>query len=143
MVNVKGVPTYFMGLVDGANLIKSYAFVSYENYQMVATGTTVEEAYNNYLKLIDQDGGNDDIPVEYSEKTFTVSEVRIIVKDGNSIVLLIDESDNLYWYDLSDGDYAASFIKEAYKIKAMVSADGRIKEFIKIDKAQEAVQEVE
>ncbi|MBR5341212.1 MAG: hypothetical protein IK151_04715 [Erysipelotrichaceae bacterium] len=143
MVNVKGVPTYFMGLVDGANLIKSYAFVSYENYQMVATGTTVEEAYNNYLKLIDQDGGNDDIPVEYSEKTFTVSEVRIIVKDGNSIVLLTDESDNLYWYDLSDGDYAASFIKEAYNIKAMVSADGRIKEFIKIDKAQEAVQEVE
>ncbi|MBQ3295017.1 MAG: CvpA family protein [Erysipelotrichaceae bacterium] len=133
MVNVKGVPTYFMGLVDGANLIKNYAFVSYENYQTVAVGKTVEEAYNNYLKLI----GETDTPVdsgnsETTLKHFTVDEVRIIVKDGNSIVLMKDSEGKIYWYDLSGSYYAASFIHEGDLISANVTGEGKITDFISI-----------
>ena len=142
MVNVKGIPTYFMGLVDGANLIKSYAFVSYENYQTVAVGSTVEEAYRNYLKLI----GETDVPkqdekVETAEKDFVVSEVRIIVQNGNSIVLLLDQQGQIYWYDLSNANFAASFIHEGDSITANVTDAGEIKDFIHIFPAEQTVEE--
>ena len=91
MVNVKGIPTYFMGLVDGANLIKSYAFVSYENYQNVATGTSVEEAYRNYLKLYNEDGS---INLDKSRRV----EIKFRLRDEEMIEemnkLLNDEGDD-------------------------------------------------
>ncbi len=127
MVNVAGKPTYFMGLVDGANLIKSYAFVSYENYQNVATGISVEEAYRNYLKLF-----NDDTAIsgkQKEEKLFTVAEARSIVRDGNTVIVLLSETSELYWYDMSDGDLKASFLKEGDQLKASVDETGRISEF--------------
>ena len=131
MVNVSGVPTYFMGMVDGANLIKSYAFVSYENYQNVGTGMTVEDAYNNYQKLI---GGKDrkEDPEELQESSFTAKEMQIIVIDGNSIVLLKDEKQQIYTYDLSRGDYRASFLKENDAVKVKADAKGEIWEFLEI-----------
>ena len=129
MVNVKGIPTYFMGLVDGANLIKSYAFVSYENYQNVATGTSVEEAYRNYLKLYNEDGSISG--KEQAEKSFVVAEVRSIVQNGNTIILLLSEDNTIYWYDMSDGDLAASFIAQGDTVKVMADEDGRIASFIR------------
>ena len=130
MVNVQGRPTYFMGLVDGANLIKSYAFVNYENYQNVATGTTVEEAYRNYLKLYDEDGSIS--TGEGTEKTFTVKDIRTIVKDGNTLVLLLSETDEIYYYDISDGDLKASFIEIGAKVDVRVDENGRISSFLQI-----------
>lgn len=141
MVNVKNVPTYFMGLVDGANLIKSYAFVSYENYQNVGYGATVDEAYNNYLKLIGAEA-KDDEPKETKEISFTVSDVQIITVEGNSIVLILDENQNIYHYDLSDGDYRASFLKQNVLIKATVDENNSIKEFIEIGVPEVAEPEV-
>lgn len=129
MVNVAGKPTYFMGLVDGANLIKNYAFVSYENYQTVATGATVKEAYQNYLKLIDGNVVHED---ETTEKMFTVTEVSLVVKDGNTVVLLKDSDDHIYHYDMSDGDFRAPFIKIDDFVEVRVNEEGRIFEFITI-----------
>ena len=128
MVNAAGRPTYFMGMVDSANLIKAYAFVSYENYQYVATGTTVEEAYRNYLALFNEDiyaGG------QKEEKTFTVAQVQNIVRDGNTLIVILDTDNNLCWYDISDGDLAASFIKEGETLTAIIDDAGKISEFIR------------
>ena len=140
MVNVRNVPTYFMGLVDGANLIKSYAFVSYENYQNVGYGATVNEAYSNYLKFIGAEA-KDDEPKQTSEISFTVSDVQIITVDGNSIVLIMDENQNIYHYELSNGDYRASFLKQNVLIKALVDENNSITEFIEITAREAAVPE--
>ena len=126
MVNVNNVPTYFMGLVDGANLIKNYAFVSYENYQTVATGLTVNEAYNNYLRLLGNNKINDD---EFTEKEIEVKQVQTIVKDGNTIILILDVNDVIYYYDMSNGDFAASFVKQGDIIKIQVNSQGMIRQF--------------
>ena len=131
MVNVDGKPTYFMGLVDGANLIKSYAFVSYENYQNVATGTTVEEAYRNYLKLFNEEGSISG--KETAEKTITISDVRSIVRDGNTLILLLSESGEIFYYDMGDGDLSASFIVIGDRISVLVDEDGRIDSFLSIE----------
>ncbi|MBR0417850.1 MAG: CvpA family protein [Erysipelotrichaceae bacterium] len=141
MVNVRGIPTYFMGLVDGANLIKNFAFVSYENYQTVAVGPTVEDAYRNYLRLIGESDKKEDANPETAEKDFVVSEVRIIVKNGNSVVLLLDENDQIYWYDLSGSYYAASFIHEGDAVTANVTSIGEITEFIHIFPAEDNTTE--
>lgn len=133
MVNVNNVPTYFMGLVDGANLIKSYAFVSYENYQTVATGTTVNEAYNNYVRLI---GSSSQIDAnDFTEKSIVVKQAQTIVREGNSVVLILDSDNNIYWYDMYNGDYAAPFIGTGDILKISVNAQGMIREFIEISKA--------
>ena len=135
MVNVNDVPTYFMGLVDGANLIKSYAFVSYENYQNVGVGTSVEEAYRNYVKLIGGESKPEE-PVETKQLSFTISDAKIITVDGNSIVLLKDQADNIYYYALEKGDYRASFLKEGDTVKVSVDDQGSISEFLEISSAQ-------
>ena len=138
MVNVSNVPTYFMGMVDSANLIKSFAFVSYENYQNVGVGTTVEEAYRNYLRIIGADN-KPEKPVETKETSFTVSDIRIITVEGNSIVLIKDVNSNIYHYDLSRGDYRASFLKQDDLIRALVNEENVITEFIEIS-VPEAVE---
>ena len=127
MVNINNTPTYFMGLVDGANLIKNYAFVSYENYQTVATGVTVDEAYKNYIRLIGKT--NDVVDDDFVEKEVVVENVQTIVKDGNSIVLILDSEGNIYHYDLSNGDYSAPFIKVGDTVKISVNTSGSIKQF--------------
>ena len=131
MVNVRSVPTYFMGLVDGANLIKNYAFVSYENYQLVATGTTVEEAYRNYVKLINGDQPVEPVEIETSIVSFTVSDVMTIVQNGNSVVLLKDENGKIYSYDLSGGDFASVFTNVGEIVTVMADENGTITGFIR------------
>lgn len=44
LLNVADRPTYFMSLKDNAGLVKMYAFVDVEQYQLVGTGGTVAEA---------------------------------------------------------------------------------------------------
>ncbi|MBQ2658179.1 MAG: hypothetical protein IJF87_06375 [Erysipelotrichaceae bacterium] len=126
MVSVKGRPTYFMGLVDGANLIKNYAFVSYENYQTAATGATVQEAYDNYLKLI----GETQKDTETETVSFEVIDLQSYVKDGNTLILYMNEKKEIYWYDLSNGDLSASFIEIGNTITVKVKADKEIIEFV-------------
>lgn len=49
-------PTYFMSLKDNAGLVKMYAFVDVEQYQLVGTGGTVAEARASYVKALSGDG---------------------------------------------------------------------------------------
>ena len=52
LINAGGHPTYFLSLKDDANLVKKYAFVSVENYQLVATGDSVAQAEQAYYCLL-------------------------------------------------------------------------------------------
>ena len=129
MVNVKNHPTYFMGLVDSANLIKSFAFVNYENYQIVATGSSVDEAYKNYVSILNKNNPIDNTD-EVINKEFVVSGINTIVKDGNTILLFKDDNNNIYWYDMSDGDFKATFIELGSRINVSCDNSGRIIEIL-------------
>lgn len=53
LINVNGEPTYFLALKDGAGLVKKYAMVNIQRYQIVAIGDTVgdcEKSYKNLMK---------------------------------------------------------------------------------------------
>ena len=58
ILNVEGVPSYFMTLKDAEGLIKQYAFVSVENYSIVGTGESIAEAETDYLQAL-RAGGTD------------------------------------------------------------------------------------
>lgn len=52
LLNVGGQPTYFMAMKDAAQLVKMYAMVNVQQYNIVATGNTVEECKQNYLDMM-------------------------------------------------------------------------------------------
>ncbi len=52
LLNISDRPTYFVSLKDNAGLVKMYAFVDVEQYQVVGTGSTVAEAEVNYRSAL-------------------------------------------------------------------------------------------
>ena len=83
LINAGGQPTYFMSLKDGAGLVKQYAFVSVENYQIVAVGDSVAEAEKQYYKLLSDNGK---VKVDFEAKTVTakIDRIQSAVVNGNS-----------------------------------------------------------
>ncbi len=87
LLNVGGQPTYFMAMKDGAELVKKYAMVNVQQYQIVATGDTVAQCEQNYLAMLSQngvvDGGVNLSGTQTAEGT--IAEIRSAVLDGNSV----------------------------------------------------------
>jgi len=85
LLNVAGQPTYFIALKDDAQLVKQYAMVNVERYQIVATGASVAECEKNYIRLLKQQGDDVDINVgEVTEITGVIAEIRSAVIEGNT-----------------------------------------------------------
>ena len=97
LLNVAGQPTYFMALKDAAGLVKMYAMINVEQYQSVATGSTVEECQEAYLGMLAADGLlNEDEAADASatrEVEGTVARVAQAVIDGNSHFYVTLEGD--------------------------------------------------
>lgn len=86
LLNIGGQPTYFMAMKDAAQLVKKYAMVNVQQYQIVATGDTVAECEQNYLDMLAQHGvisGDANLTGTESARG-TVAEIRSAVLDGNS-----------------------------------------------------------
>ena len=81
LMNVDGQPTYFMSLKDNAALVKMYAMVNVQNYNVVATGATLPECQNNYAKLLRQEGLSQQ---GQQGVEGVIDEIRTAVIDGNS-----------------------------------------------------------
>lgn len=87
LLNIGDEPTYFMALKDASQLVKMYAMVNVSQYQIVATGTTVEECQDNYVAQLTQNGitAADALPTADAEEvTGRVAEIRSSVMDGDT-----------------------------------------------------------
>lgn len=98
LVNEYGTATYFMTLKDADGLLKQYAFVSVENYNIVGVGNSIEEAKLNYYDALKNNNKIDNTKVDV--KTVTGELERINYVDGkyylklkNNNVLFSVESD--------------------------------------------------
>jgi len=92
LLNVEGRPTYFMSLKDDAGLVKKYAFVDVEQYQIVGTGDKLEaarEAYLEKLKANDLIGDNgnegEEAPAADVTASGTIAEIHAVVQNGNTV----------------------------------------------------------
>ena len=112
LLNLEGQPTYFMALKDASSLVKMYAMVNVQQYQIVATGSSVAECQQSYLQQLVKNNlvaqpelpstVPDTVPLEG-----VVEEIRSSVIAGNTHYYLLIEGK---WYDVSIADAPESAI---------------------------------
>ena len=106
LLNISGEPTYFIALKDDAGLVKKYAMVNVQKYQLVAIGDTVSGCEKQYNQLLVTDG-----VVKEEEKTSEVqtvsgkiSKIAQGVIEGNSHFYIMLEGNNEI-FDVSVVDF--------------------------------------
>lgn len=105
IVNIEGLPTYFMILKDNAGLIQRYAFSNVENYSLTVQAPTVKEALALYL----QETGLSNELIENNSSTEvvdnTIDESKIKSTTGTITFIVTAEVDgNTNFYFMLDGD---------------------------------------
>jgi len=140
LLNISGQPTYFMALKDSSSLVKQYAMVNVEQYQVVATGNSLAECSQNYADLLREKGISievvkpEDIQDPQQEEllsvTGAITEIRTAVMDGNSVYYIrLADSASYYSVKASDSEIAVIInvgdtVKISYKAsdKGIISA---------------------
>ncbi|MCD7736911.1 MAG: CvpA family protein [Lachnospiraceae bacterium] len=114
LLNISDEPTYFMSLKDSADLVKMYAMVNVSDYQITATGSSVAECQANYEELLVENGIKVTDPVELVETetdtvTGTVTEIRSVVVDGNTVFYFSLGTDTYYAVSAADDQNAVIY----------------------------------
>lgn len=95
LINVDGHPTYIMVLKDSGGLVKLYAAVNVEQYNLVTTAATQTACIAQYKALLGID--EPEKPVDNTtDTTITIADIQHITIDGNTYLYLIDGEDNIY-----------------------------------------------
>ncbi len=99
LVNIQGEASYIMVLKDNSGYVKQFALVNVENVNIVATGDTQADAIRAYKELLQANGltAAPETPKEEAfTAEFTVSALRDVVTDGQTVVYLTGDDGNLY-----------------------------------------------
>ena len=106
LLNISGEPTYFMALKDDAGLVKKYAMVNVQKYQVVAIGDTVsacEESYNNLL-LANGIKEKEEVKMDTGTIEGKITKIAQGVIDGDShYYIMLEGSDEIF--DVSVVDF--------------------------------------
>ena len=102
LINIDGYPTYIMVLKDSGGLVKLYATVNVEQYNIVTTAATQAECIKKYKAALGITG--DEITEDVKEKTITVSSIKYIDIDGNTYIYLIDSDNNIFKAKASENE---------------------------------------
>ncbi len=94
LINIDGHPTYIMVLKDSGGLVKLYATVNVEQYNIVTTATTQAECIKKYKTALGIE--NNETQENIKEKTITVASIKYIDIDGNTFIYLIDNESNIF-----------------------------------------------
>lgn len=111
LINVDGEPTYIMVLKDASGLVKLYATVNVEQYNMVVTASTQKDCIEKYRMLI----GTGEVPddVEQAEQVqepeteqksleptgeadVVIADIKYIDIDGNTYIYLITQEQQIF-----------------------------------------------
>ena len=136
LLNLSGEPTYFIALKDDAGLVKKYAMVNVQKYQIVALGDTVSECEESYTNLMYKNGikteAKDTRTVESIKGKIT--KIAQGVVDGNShYYLMLEGSDEIFDVSVVDfidiirynvGDEVTVEYKEGEKANTVLSLTG-------------------
>lgn len=99
LLNISGEPTYFIALKDDAGLVKMYAMVNVQKYQIVATGDTVSECEQVYTNLMYENGIKEveEDTREVQTMTAAISRIAQGVIDGNThYYIMLEGSDAIF-----------------------------------------------
>ena len=135
LLNISGEPTYFLALKDDAGLVKKYAMVNVQKYQLVAIGDTVSACEEQYNQLLLTNG------VKEAEKDTrevmtiegTITKIAQGVIEGNShYYVMVEGSDEIFDVSVVDfidiikyevGDKVTIEYKEGPKANTVLSLE--------------------
>ncbi len=124
LLNVSERPTYFMSLKDGAGLVKMYAFVDVNQYQIVGTGNSVESARADYISKLKTENVNEAPETEKQEVTGVIEKINSAVVDGNTVYYLkLEEDPNVYTVLVTKSDLLP-FASKGQTVK--ITVNGRV-----------------
>ena len=111
LLNIADQPTYFMSLKGADGLVKMYAMVNVQQYQIVSTGATVAECEQNYRSALSHNGlssaGSASIDGESVEASGTIAEIRSAVIGGDTHYYIRMEKTAVYL------DFSAAEVPQA------------------------------
>ena len=94
LINIDGHPTYIMVLKDSGGLVKLYATVNVEQYNIVTTAGTQAECIKKYKTALGIE--TEDVKSDVKEATITIASIKYIDIDGNTYIYLIDSGSNIF-----------------------------------------------
>lgn len=112
LINVSGEPTYVMILKDKGGLVKMFAMVNVEKYNIVATSTTQKGVLKEYKRLLKEEGlinpSEADIDGQ-KEKEIIISDVKFIPIEGNTYVYITDKTGQVYKQEFAKNEEAIRY----------------------------------
>ena len=148
LLNISGEPTYFIALKDDAGLVKMYAMVNVQKYQIVAVGDTVSECEAAYTDLMYENGISEVQEDDREILTIKAPITKIAqgVVDGNShYYIMVEGSDDIFDIPVTDfidiirynaGDEVTIEYREGEQTNTVLSLNGVEKPQNKDDKDQ-------
>ena len=112
LLNIADQPTYFMSLKGEDGLVKMYAMVNVQQYNIVETGSTVAECEANYRRALADSGlisagDAEAVPSDQEEISGAIAEIRTAVLDGNSYYFLrLEGQDTFYAVNAAENPLA-------------------------------------
>lgn len=136
LLNIDGVPTYFMSLKDSESRVQGYAMVNVKDYTKLAKhGSTIEECLKNYVDALasanikvdvntDGLGGDTDTDTPTTlTVTGKISSIRDVVISGNTTYFIkLEGNENCYEIKAAD-DKDVIFVKVGDEIELTLASD--------------------
>lgn len=150
LLNISGEPTYFIALKDDAGLVKKYAMVNVQKYQVVAIGDTVSKCEESYTELMQENGiETDDSSAAKETKTITGAITKVaqgVVNGDSHFYVMVEGSDEIFdvsvvnfidiiKYDV--GQQVTMEYQEGEKTNVVLSLNGEEKNPIKEEEDEE------
>ncbi len=112
LILVDDTPTYIMVLKDSGGLVKMYAAVNVEQYNIVATAASQDECISKYRALIRGDITAEEalaedtaVPIsteDYEEKTIKIRKIRTMDHGGDTYIYIVDDADQIFQAKYAD-----------------------------------------
>lgn len=132
LLNISNRPTYFLSLKDNAGLVKMYAFVDVEQYQIVGTGQTIDEAKSNYRKALNLEEVDVQEPVDSTEISGTVASLASAVVSGNTCYYFTLEGDSHVYTAFVDVHEKLPFMQPGTKLSFSYSESDTVRQVTEV-----------
>lgn len=130
LLNISDRPTYFISLKDAAGLVKMYAFVDVEQYQIVGTGPTIDEAKRNYRNALNLEDVEIPEVQEGTEISGIIDAIESAVVGGNTrYYFTLKGSTEVYTAEITVSE-KLPFMKAGERVKFKFAEEGNIRDVI-------------
>ena len=128
LLNISDRPTYFISLKDAAGLVKMYAFVDVEQYQIVGTGQTIDEAKRGYRSALNLEAVDTPKEEDYQEANGVIEAISSAVIGGNTCYYLKLQGDSHIYTAFITASDELPFLEAEKRIRFSYSEGDRTRE---------------